>query len=99
MQYYIDCMCHAGYNCIRLLFMCRTTGNFQVTVLEYSGSFHTLSCNDVDQLLVNSRLEECTISIDCSLQKMLEVDVSASTTRSTRDLGKTRLWYVVGIAW
>ncbi len=59
-----------------------------MTVLEYTGSFQSLSCNDVDQLLVNTRLEECSVSIDSSLKRVLEVVVSAGKTRSARDLGK-----------
>ena len=63
------------------------TANFEVTVLEYPGSLHTLSPSDVDQLLINSPLEECTVSIDSSLRRVMEVIASASKTRSQRDLG------------
>ena len=65
----------------------RMTANFDVTVLEYPGSLHTLSPSDVDQLLMNSPLEECTVSIDSSLRRVMEVITSASKTRSQRDLG------------
>ena len=64
------------------------TANFQVTVLEYPGSLHTLSPNDMDQLLINNPLEECNVSVDSSLRRVLEVIASANKTRSQRDLGK-----------
>lgn len=63
------------------------TANFQVTVLEYPDSLHTLSPNDMDQLLINNPLEECNVSVDSSLRRVLEVIVSANKTRSQRDLG------------
>ena len=63
------------------------TANFQVTVLEYPDSLHSLSPNDMDQLLINNPLEECNVSVDSSLRRVLEVIVSANKTRSQRDLG------------
>ena len=66
----------------------RSTTNFPATVMEYHGSFHALSPSDVDQLLVNSPLEECAVSVDSSLRRVLEVIVSAGKTRCQRDLGR-----------
>ncbi len=65
-----------------------TPTNFAVTVHEYTGSLHTLSLSDLDQLLINGRLEETTVSIDHTLNQLLEVDMAASTTRAQRDLGE-----------
>ena len=71
------------------------TANFDVTVLEYPGSLHTLSPSDLDQLLMNSPLEECTVSIDSSLRRVMEVITSASKTRSQRDLGTCSFGLIV----
>ena len=70
-----------------LSFLHRSTVNFAVTLLEYEGSFDVLSSSDIDQLLLNRSLEECAVSIDSSLFRVLEVEVSASKTRCQRDLG------------
>ena len=59
-----------------------------MTVLDYGASFHSLSSEDVDQILLNSRMEECAISIDSSLKRVQETIVSAAKTRCQRDLGE-----------
>lgn len=64
--------------------------NFNVTVLEYrNSSFLSLSVGDLDQLLQNTAMEECTLSVDTLIGKALEIDLAASSTRITRDLSKS----------
>jgi len=61
--------------------------SYQVTVHEYAGALQTLSTEDMDQLLLNARLEECSVTVDRSLNRILEVIVAINKTRSQRDLG------------
>ena len=59
-------------------------------MLEYrNSSFLTLSAEDLDQLLQNTPMEECTLSVDTLIGKALEVDLASSSTRVTRDLSKS----------
>ena len=62
--------------------------NFPVTVLEYAGPLHTLSSQDVDQMLLHSPLEECMVTVDTTMMRVLEVVLSTNKTRSQRDLGE-----------
>lgn len=62
--------------------------DFPVTVLEYSGPLDSLSSQDVDQKLMNSRLEECSVCVDTSVMRLVETVLSTSRTRCQRDLGK-----------
>lgn len=63
--------------------------NFEVTVLEYrNSSFLMLSAGDLDQLLLNTAMEECTFSVDTLIGKALEIDLAAGGTRVTRDLSE-----------
>ncbi len=73
--------------CIFLLFSSTTPINFLVTIHEYVGSLQTFSTGDMDQLLLNCRLEEATVSVDPTLNSILEVVVAANRTRAQRDLG------------
>ena len=58
-------------------------------MMEYRNSaFRSLSAGDLDQLLQNTAMEECTFSIDTLIGKALEVDLTAGSTRVTRDLSK-----------
>ena len=59
-----------------------------VTVMEYSGPLDSLSSQDVDQKLLNSRLEECSVCVDTSVMRVLETVRSTSKTRCQRDLGE-----------
>ncbi len=72
---------------ISLLFSLTTSINFLVTVHEYVGSLQTFSTGDMDQLLLNCRLEEATVSVDPTVNKILEVVMAANRTRAQRDLG------------
>ena len=56
-------------------------------VLEYPGFLQTLSPSDVDQLLLNHPFEEGAVSIDDSLQCVLEIIITANKTCSQMDLG------------
>ena len=67
--------------------MC-SLSDFPVTVLEYSGPLDSLSGRDVDQKLVNSRLEECCVCVDTSVRRLMETVLSTSRTRCQRDLGE-----------
>jgi hypothetical protein len=60
--------------------------DFPVTVLEYGGPLDSLSAQDVDQKLRNSRLEECSVCVDTSVMRLLETVLSTSRTRCQRDL-------------
>lgn len=74
------------------IFYCRNMMNFNVTVLEYrNSSFLSLSVGDLDQLLQNTAMEECTLSVDTLIGKALEIDLAASSTRITRDLSKSSM--------
>ena len=57
-------------------------------LFEYSGSFHHLSPQDIDNVLMHSNLEECTLSIDSSLSRALEINMRLKKTRAQRDLGE-----------
>ena len=59
-----------------------------MTVLEYSGPLDSLSATDVDQKLVNSRLEECSVCVDTTVRRLVETVLSTSRTRCQRDLGE-----------
>ena len=75
---------------INFYYYCRNTVNFQVTVLEYrNSSFLSLSLDDLDQILMNTPMEECALSIDTLIAKALEIDLAVDAIRVTRDLGKT----------
>ena len=65
-----------------------SVSEFPVTVLEYSGPLDSLSSTDVDQKLVNSRLEECTVCVDTTVRRLVETVLSTSRTRCQRDLGE-----------
>ncbi len=63
--------------------------NFEVTLLEYrSSSFITLSPGDLDQILLNTAMEECILSVEILIGKALEVDLVNASTRAIRDLSK-----------
>ena len=66
-----------------------------MTVLEYTGPLDSLSSTDVDQKLVNSRLEECTLSVDTTVCRLVETVLSTSKTRCQRDLGEYHVQYTV----
>lgn len=69
--------------------------NFDVTVLEHrNASFLTLSPGDLDQLLQNTPMEECTLSIDTLIGKALEIDLAANSVRVKRDLSKDLYMHV-----
>ena len=57
-------------------------------VFDYSGSFHNLSSQEIDNILMHSNLEECTLSIDSSLCRALEINMTVKKTRAQRDLGE-----------
>ena len=65
-----------------------------MTVLEYRGPLDSLSCTDVDQKLLNSRLEECTVCVDTTVCRLVETVLSTSRTRCQRDLGE-----LAGLGW
>ena len=74
-------------SCVTLCIL-YSLSDFPVTVMEYSGPLDALSSRDVDQKLVNSRLEECSICVDTSVMRLVETVLSTSKTRCQRDLGK-----------
>lgn len=57
-------------------------------VFDYSGSFRNLSPEEIDNVLMHSNLEECTLSIDSSLSRALEINMVLKKTRAQRDLGE-----------
>jgi hypothetical protein len=58
-------------------------------MLEYRNqAFLSLSPGDLDQLLQNTAMEECTFSIDMCIGKALEIDLASGSTRVSRDLSK-----------
>ena len=69
-----------------------------VTVMEYTGPLDSLSSRDVDQKLLNSRLEECSVCVDTSVMRLLETVLSTNKTRCQRDLGK-HLAYWESVGW
>ena len=71
-----------------IVYLLRVTSNFQVMVFDYSGSFHNLSPQEIDNILMHSNLEECILSIDSSLSRALEINMQLKKTRAQRDLGE-----------
>ena len=84
-------MCVCVHMCMYVyLLWYRNTISFSVTVLEYrNSSFLSLSPGDLDQLLQNTAMEECTFSIDTTIGKALEIDLATKSTRVKRDLSKS----------
>ncbi len=79
----------SSFNPHRCVPLHRSTVNFSVTVLEYrNSSFLSLTSEDLDQLLQNTPMEECTLSISTLVGKALEIDIAAETTKVVRDLSE-----------
>lgn len=91
----VFCIFVSSQSCTLHFFIPTSLSDFPVTLLEYSGPLDSLSSQDVDQKLVNSRLEECSVCVDTSVMRLVETVMSSSKTRCQRDLGRHQetYWY------
>ena len=68
---------------------CSNLVNFSVTVLEHRNSaFLSLSDADLDQILVNTAMGECTLSVDTLIGKAKEFDLHTNSVKIMRELGE-----------